>query len=73
MLSYSLFCITCRRTQSGFSLQSEGQGGFQDGAGSSDTDAENGGKCGDMVARRKKRTRVGNWRKKVTVNNDYSS
>ncbi|KAG8182462.1 hypothetical protein JTE90_020383 [Oedothorax gibbosus] len=47
-----------RRTTSGFSLQSEGQGGFQDEAGSSDTDAENGAKCGDMVARRKKRTRT---------------
>lgn len=54
------FCY--RRTPSGFSLQSEGQG-FQDGGASSDTDPEasaNGSKREDMIARRKKtkRTRV---------------
>lgn len=51
-----------RRTPSGFSLQSEGQG-FHDGGASSDTDPEaaaNGTKCEDIIARRKKtkRTRV---------------
>ncbi|GFS49316.1 oxysterol-binding protein 1 [Nephila pilipes] len=49
-----------RRTPSGFSLQSEGQG-FQDGGASSDTDAEGNGvaKCEDIIARRKtRRTRT---------------
>lgn len=59
---YSSLLIFCRRTPSGFSLQSEGQG-FQDGGASSDTDPEgsaNGAKCEDIIARRKKtkRTRV---------------
>lgn len=58
----NLLSLCCRRTPSGFSLQSEGQG-FQDGGASSDTDPEaaaNGTKCEDMIARRKKtkRTRV---------------
>lgn len=61
ILNY-LLLLCYRRTPSGFSLQSEGQG-FQDGGASSDTDPEgaaNGTKCEDMIARRKKtkRTRV---------------
>lgn len=57
--------FSIRRTPSGFSLQSEGQG-FHDGGASSDTDPEaaaNGSKCEDMIARRKKtkRTRVSNF------------
>lgn len=57
-----MLSLCYRRTPSGFSLQSEGQG-FQDGGGSSDTDPEaaaNGTKREDMIARRKKtkRTRV---------------
>lgn len=58
----NLLSSSYRRTPSGFSLQSEGQG-FHDGGASSDTDPEaaaNGTKCEDMIARRKKtkRTRV---------------